>query len=338
MRQRTKLIRDYILERCRNKTTAVATETAIHFGISKQSAAKHLQALELEGLILSTGSGKAKASELKVLSEHGWMFKLDGLREDVVWREQIEPLINDLPENAHNIWHYGVTEMINNAIDHSEGTKVSISLERTALDTIIWIMDDGEGIFHRIQRLVGLYDPRESILELSKGKLTTDPDNHSGEGIFFTSRVFDTFSILSRTLYFSHIAEREDWLIEDEDDVTGTRVRLKLANNCSRTLREIMDYYAEPDEFTFSKTTVPVRLARHEGEKLVSRSQAKRLVARFEKFKTVVLDFEGVEEIGQGFADEIFRVFANTHSEVKLIPVNATLAVNQMIGRALAVS
>ena len=336
MRERTKSIRNYILELCRTKVNAVASVTATHFEISKQSAAKHLQSLEQEGLVISTGSGKAKASELAVIKKHTWHFKLAGLREDIVWREKVEPLINDLPENVHNIWHYGVTEMINNAIDHSEGTEISVSLERTALDTSIWIMDNGEGIFHRIQRLVGLYDPRESILELSKGKLTTDPDNHSGEGIFFTSRVFDTFTILSRTLYFSHVSEREDWLIDDERDVPGTRVRLKIANNSHRTLKEIMDEYAEPDEFTFSKTTVPVRLARHEGEKLVSRSQAKRLVARFDKFKTVVLDFEGVEEIGQGFADEIFRVFSNTHPSVKLIPVNVTLAVQQMISRALA--
>lgn len=336
MRERTKTIRDYILELCRTKKNAVAAEAALHFGISKQSAAKHLQALELDGLVISTGSGKAKISELAILKRQTWRFKLAGLREDIVWRENVEPIINDLPENVHNIWHYGITEMINNAIDHSEGTEVVVDLERTALDTTVWIIDDGEGIFHRIQRLVGLYDPRESILELSKGKLTTDPDNHSGEGIFFTSRVFDTFSILSRTLYFSHIAEEEDWLIDDDRDFPGTRVRLKLANNCKRTLKEIMDFYAEPDEFTFSKTTVPVRLARHEGEKLVSRSQAKRLVARFEKFKTVVLDFEGVEEIGQGFADEIFRVFANSHPGVKLIPANVTPAVHQMIGRALA--
>lgn len=336
MRERTKLIRDYLLDLCRTKTTGAASEAASYFGITKQSAAKHLLALEAEGLIASTGTGKAKSSILAVTKKQSWKFNIEGLSEDIVWREQLEPLMHDLPENARDIWHYGVTEMINNAVDHSEGTEVIIDLEQTALDTSVLISDNGEGIFHRIQRLVGLYDPRESILELSKGKLTTDPANHSGEGIFFTSRVFDAFFILSRTLYFSHQAEQDDWLIDNDGDMPGTSVRLKLANNCERTLKSVMDDYAEPDEFTFSKTKVPVRLARHEGEKLVSRSQAKRLVARFEKFKTVMLDFDGVEEIGQGFADEIFRVFANSHPEVKLTPVNVTVDVSQMINRALA--
>ncbi len=34
---------------------------------------------------------------------------------------------------------------------------------------------------------------------------------------------------------------------------------------------------------------------------------------RFERFQTVVLDFTGVEEIGQDFADEVFRVFQRAH-------------------------
>lgn len=260
-----------------------------------------------------------------------------GLREDIVWLETLAPLLADLPENVLDMWHYGVTEMINNAIDHSEGTEIKVHFARTALDTEIWINDDGEGIFHRIQRLENLYDPREAILELAKGKFTTDPANHSGEGIFFTSRAFDLFVIMSRTLYFSHTAERDDWLIDDDKDIPGTRVLLKLDNDSQRTLTSIYSHFSDPDEFTFSKTIVPVRLARHEGEKLVSRSQAKRLVSRFEKFKTVALDFTGVEEIGQAFADEIFRVFASSHPEVELIPIHATTEVQQMIVRALAV-
>ena len=315
----------------------MASMAAAHFGITKQSAAKHLRTLELEGLIVSEGSTKAKVSVLAVLKKQSWKFQRAGLREDVVWRENLEPLIADIHSNARNIWHYGVTEMINNAVDHSEGTEVVVDIERTALDTTVRISDNGEGIFHRIQRLVGLYDPRESILELSKGKLTTDPANHSGEGIFFTSRVFDVFTILSRTLYFSHMAEKDDWLIDYDEDVPGTIVRLKLSNNCERTLKSVMDYYAEPNEFTFSKTTVPVRLARHEGESLVSRSQAKRLLARVDRFSIVIFDFATVESIGQAFADEIFRVFERAHPNIKLVAINTSKSIDQMINRARSV-
>lgn len=337
MRQKTSEIRAFILHLCRTKTRNVAAETARHFSITKQAAARHLAVMEKEGLLASEGRGRAKMTWLRPVIQKSWEFSLNGLAEDVVWRETISPLLNDLPENLKDIWYYAFTEMVNNAIDHSEGMKLSLYLQRTALNIEIWVRDDGEGIFHRIQRLADLYDARGAILELAKGKFTTDPARHTGEGIFFTSRALDSFAILSRNLYFSHLAEQDDWLIDDDKDTSGTLVIMKMDNDSQRTLESVYSQYAEPDELNFSKTVVPVRLAVHEGEKLVSRSQAKRLLSRFEKFKTVVLDFEGVAEIGQAFADEIFRVFASAHPEVSLIPINVSSEAQQMIVRALAV-
>ncbi|ABL65513.1 transcriptional regulator, ArsR family [Chlorobium phaeobacteroides DSM 266] len=337
MRERTTEIRNYMLTACRDRSLNVAAETARHFKISRQAASRHLHALEEAGLVRSEGAKNVKKSTLIPLKQTSWTFLLAGLKEDVVWLESIAPLIADLPGNVREMWQYGATEMINNALDHSEGLNLSIYFSRNAIDCELTITDDGEGIFHRIQRLTGLYDARESILELAKGKLTTDPQNHSGEGIFFTSRAFDSFVIISRNLYFTHRAEKDDWLIDIDSDTPGTSIYLRLSNTCPRTMKEIYDEYAEPDEYAFNKTRVPVKLARYEEEKLVSRSQAKRLVSRFEKFSTVILDFEDVEEIGQAFADEIFRVFASNHPEVKLITAHATDAVNKMILRALAV-
>lgn len=51
----------------------------------------------------------------------------------------------------------------------------------------------------------------------------------------------------------------------------------------------------------------------------------------FERFLEVILDFDGVTEIGQAFADEIFRVFHNDYPNVHLIPVNCSDNVNRMI-------
>ena len=38
---------------------------------------------------------------------------------------------------------------------------------------------------------------------------------------------------------------------------------------------------------------------------------------------TVIFDFKEVESIGKAFADEVFRVFANEHPNIELIPFNA---------------
>lgn len=83
-------------------------------------------------------------------------------------------------------------------------------------------------------------------------------------------------------------------------------------------------------------TSVPVAFARIGDENLVSRSQARKILARLDRFEDVVLDFRGVESIGQAFADEIFRVFATEHPTVKFKAEGTTPAVDRMIRRALA--
>lgn len=98
----------------------------------------------------------------------------------------------------------------------------------------------------------------------------------------------------------------------------------------------MIDEYADDSDHTLDETVVPLRLAQHEGEKLVSRAQAKRISHRFERFKQVKLDFEGVDEIGQAFADELFRVFASAHPAVQLTPINASDSVAQMVRRVVA--
>ena len=180
-----------------------------------------------------------------------------------------------------------------------------------------------------------MLDERHAALELSKGKLTTDPENHSGQGIFFTSRMFDEYSILSGETFFYHEFGAEgDWILERGRYDSGTMISMKLNNQILRTAKEIFDLYTSGEDFAFSKTIVPVQLAQYNREKLISRSQAKRLMARVDNFKTVVLDFNKVEAVGQAFADEVFRVFPGRHQDVEVFAINANTAVQQMISRA----
>ncbi len=314
----------------------VAATLMLEFGISRQAANNHLSKMVAAGDLLPEGATRGRIYRLAVQREAVEGFVLDGLAEDVVWRTVCAPVVLDFPENVRDIWHYGMTEMINNAIDHSGGKNVSVGIRRTALHTEGWVLDDGEGIFLKIQRALGLFDPHESILELAKGKLTTDPANHTGEGIFFSSKMFDAFDIRYGNLHFMHGDGLPDFLLERPRDAPGTFVIMKIANDSERTSREIFHKFAAPDEFNFDRTVVPVRLAQYEGEKLVSRSQAKRLTMRFERFKTVILDFTGIESIGQAFADEVFRVFAAAHPQIELIPMHMAPAVQEMVNRALA--
>jgi anti-sigma regulatory factor (Ser/Thr protein kinase) len=261
----------------------------------------------------------------------------EGLTEDTLWSAQLSPLLRDVPRNVLDIAHHGATEMINNAIDHSEATHVGVHMELRDGELSIGIADDGVGIFRKIAHALELPDERLALLELSKGKFTTDPRNHSGEGVFFTSRMFDRFRIMSGGLVFSHEEGHDKDVLFDVDDMPkeGTVVSMGISTASVRTARQVFDEFSSgPDEYAFAKTVVPVRLAQVGDENLISRSQAKRLMQRVDRFRHVVLDFSGVTTIGQAFADEIFRVFAQVHPEVELVPVHAVPEVQQMIRRA----
>ena len=306
------------------------------FGISRQTAHKYLTALMADGTVLTDGKrGKYRIKE----TEYNFVYSIKGLEEDVVWRQDIFPLLVDLPRNVLHICNYGFTEMLNNAIDHSDAEKVNVFVNVSPISVEFGILDYGIGIFNKIQIALGLEDPKHSILELAKGKLTTDPNRHSGEGIFFTSRVFDEFYIRSGDLqFFSGRESDKDYLVDDlKETKGGTCVIMTISKDSNIVLKEVFDSFtAKADaEFGFSKTHIPVRLVEHEGAMLVSRSQAKRLIRRFDRFMEVLLDFNGVSEIGQAFADELFRVFPLDHPNVELIPINMTDDVKKMVFRAI---
>jgi anti-sigma regulatory factor (Ser/Thr protein kinase) len=329
----------FILEHVSQHPGDIGKFASTRFGITRQGVNKHLQRLVSEGSLRQEGNTRSRQYTLAPLAEWIQAYPITAeLEEHIVWSEHIKSALGTLPENVMNIWNHGFTEMFNNAIDHSAGSRVTASIRKTAASTEMIVMDDGIGIFRKIQREKNLFDERHALLELSKGKLTTDPKRHSGEGIFFTSRMFDKFQILSGGTYFSHeIGDASDWLSQRVNpDDAGTAVFMTLQNHTSRTTRKIFDQFTSGDEVGFSKTVVPVRLAQYGHDLLVSRSQAKRLLARVELFKSVLFNFEGVESIGQAFADEVFRVFANEHPDMDLHAIRANSAVKRMIAHVKA--
>lgn len=336
LRARGEAIRKYILNNVGKYPIDITRITAKKFDISRQAVNKHLKRLAEEESLAVHGKTKSRVYKLRPLLDWSETFSITPkLAEDVIWRNNVEPRMGKMPDNVNDIWHYGFTEMFNNAIDHSGGKVILIHLLISATDTQIALYDNGIGIFKKIQQELDLLDEKHSVLELAKGKLTTDPERHTGEGIFFTSRMFDDFQILSGETYFSHkFGEQEDWILESDKFSSGTAVWMRLNNHTSRNTKKIFDKFTSGDEFGFNKTVVPVKLAQYGDDKLVSRSQAKRLISRFDRFKIVILDFKGVDSIGQSFADEVFRVSANRFPETELSEVNTNSDVKRMILRA----
>jgi anti-sigma regulatory factor (Ser/Thr protein kinase)/biotin operon repressor len=335
VRARGEDVRRYIVDNVENFPHEISRKTAEKFGITRQAVNKHLRRLTKEKCLLEEGETRNRVYKLAALASWEKVYDIDGLPEDIVWRDDIAPALGELPDNVRNIWLHGFTEMFNNAIDHSGGATIAIQIKRTAASTEMFIVDDGVGIFRKIQKAMNLLDERHAVLELAKGKLTTDPARHSGEGIFFTSRMFDDYAILSGGVSFSHeFGKDEDWILEKSPS-DGTGVYMQLNNHTARTAKKVFDQFSsEEDDYKFNKTIVPVKLAQYGNDQLVSRSQAKRLLARVELFKIVIFDFKDVPTIGQAFADEIFRVFARQHPEMELHALHASSEVKRMIERA----
>src|SRR4030043_755871 len=340
-REKSKAIRQFIIEQVEKSSQDIVRLTSKRFAISRQAANRHIHALIGNGLIIAEGSTRQRKYKLKPIIDKTFHFTVSkDLQEHIIWQNYIRPLLDKITPNILDICHYGFTELVNNVVDHSAGTMMTVTVVQTAINIRLSILDNGVGIFKKIQTEFGLEDQTHAILELAKGKLTTDPEHHTGEGIFFSSRMFNRFTIMSGKLYFAHNEIGDDWLLWfEEDDVgqkEGTFIIMEIDNNSTRTTKEVFDKYsAENDEYGFSRTIVPVVLAKYGNENLISRSQAKRLLARLEKFREVILDFEKVETIGHAFADEIFRVFKTKNPHIHLMHINANKEVQKSILRAI---
>ena len=329
-------IRAFVLQEVDGHESDIAPFTADHFSVTRQAIHLHLQAMEKEGLLVSEGRTRGKVYRRP---ETVIDLPTDGLREHDVYLEHVKPLLIGVPANVESICAFGITEMVNNVIEHSGSPRVLVKTRRSAENVDLIVADTGIGIFRKIQQECNLDDPRLAVFELMKGKLTTDPSRHTGEGIFFTSRMFDEFSIMSREIFLRHRRDTDDWLLEDpegeqEQMAIGTFIRMRIHPDSTHQTSEVYEKYStEQDDWAFSRTNVVVNLATLGEESFVSRSQAKRIVARLDKFKEVVLDFKGVDEIGPAFADEILRVFASKHQETHLIPINMNEQVTKMARR-----
>lgn len=302
------------------------------FAISRVAANRYIQKLETEGWIARSGPSTHPVFSPGFKRRVSRLYQLQGLEEHIAWEKDFKPFFL-LSPNVQNIVSHGLTEIVNNAVDHSAGNSVFVWANQNEDNFALIVSDDGIGIFAKIATALHLPDMRLALFELSKGKLTTDPSKHTGEGVFFTSRMFDSFEIGANGLQYNHREDLpNDWLQEAKGVFAeGTTVFMRISLKSERTTSDIYEQYTNaPEDFDFSKTVVPMRLAKFGDEQLVSRSQAKRLIVRFDRFKKVILDFDGVQEIGQAFADELFRVYGNDHPDVQLIPTNMTQQVERM--------
>ncbi len=329
-------VKEKILALTKKKKAVSGVELSAFLGISRQAVNKHLKSLIQNGSIIKEGVTRGSvyriATTRKIFpTKLKKIFLLDNLAEDIVFRD-ISSSLNlsrILSPGAMEIVRYAFTEMLNNAIDHSDSEKCQIEILIDEFKFHFRIRDYGIGIFYSVFDKFNLPDEYSAVGEIIKGKTTTMKERHSGEGIFFTSKIADTIYFRSHKtkLIFDNL--QKDVFIEEKKNISGTEVFFSINKRTRKKLDNIFSVYA-PEEFDykFAKTRAMVKLFERE---YVSRSEARRLLHGLDKFKKIILDFKGVKTMGQGFADEIFRVFARNHPEISIEIENLSPALRPII-------
>ena len=67
----------------------------------------------------------------------------------------------------------------------------------------------------------------------------------------------------------------------------------------------------------------------------ISRSQARRVLNGLEKFEEIVLDFEEVSWMGQGFAHQIFVLYRENNPQLTITPINMNEDVTKMYNHVI---
>ena len=313
-------------------------EIAEYMGVSRQAVNKHLKALIQSGEVVKEGSTRGATYKLrekdgreKSARKFEKTYSVKNLEEDTVYKE-IEMYLNlekKLNSYASDIVRYAFTELLNNAIEHSQSAKCSIKAGFDSYDFYFKIRDFGIGVFFSIFHKFDLTDENTAIGELLKGKTTTMAGRHTGEGIFFTSKAADRLSLRSHKLDLVFDNVKEDSFIEQKRYLKGTDIFFSVSKRSKRKLDKVFQDYAPEDfDYRFDRTRVQVKLFQ---KQYVSRSEAKRLVHGLDKFAEIILDFTGVKSIGQGFADEVFRVFQQEHPDIVIKTENVSPALEPMI-------
>lgn len=335
-------VKDLIFDFLKKKSRVTTADLVDKTGLSRAYAQRFLKNLADDGAIIRVG--KANQAHYVPASKKGAVpimparvrkiLKNKGLAEDRVLSaiKDESSIFQGISGNVSSIVDYAFTEMLNNAIEHSASDKIDVVIIKTSTDIRFTVADWGIGIFNNIMKKKRLASTMDAIQDLLKGKETTAPEAHSGEGIFFTSKIADQLIIKSfqKKIFFDNAAQ--DIYIKDIQSTRGTRVEFVLGLKSKKTLTNLFNQYTD-ESFQFSKTGVKVKLY-HQNVDYVSRSQARRILAGLEKFKTVAFDFKDVATVGQAFADEIFRVWLSTHKDVKLAVKNANENILLMIRRA----
>jgi len=325
-----------------NPGTNPTTFLSEKLNLSRQAVLARIRRLLDSGILRAEGQGKGRiyfvsdSLPIEPLLQLP-VEELAKVGEDEIFKRHISERLLSLASGNRGLYsrqQYALTEILNNVIDHSQASQFIVRAypSEDSESVILEVEDDGRGIFDSIKSYFHLQDHWEAVGELAKGKRTTDPTRHAGEGLFFSARMAEFFEIEANALKYQYSSDQDDWSLTACPRQTGSLVRLTMTISNQRIPQDVFEKYT--NDFSFDQKSPrlanPYIINLPPGH-LPSRSEAKKILAGAEAFASIVMDFKGVESIGQGFADEVFRVFKAAHPNIEIEVKNASAFILRMI-------
>ena len=328
-------IKNFILDNLSKHKKDIINTSIQKFGISRQAMLKHMRTLIEEKEVIAHGKTKDRYYEHRPKINFNKEIKLESsFSTDNTVLEFVLPNLGHLRSNVIEIIQFSMTALLNNVIIHSNAQKLYFKLYHTHDDFHVVVTDNGNGIFKNIASALDLESKRIAAIELLKGRITTDPDNYSGEELNAILNIFDNIKIESNGVALTVDNLNKEMYTEPSLNEYGTRIHLKINPKTKKSCQEVFKkiYNSNLDE-----VSIPMCLLKKSKlDQLNSRSQAKRGLHNIKGLNFVYLDFKGVEIIGPAFADEIIRQIKKVSKSIKVNWVNSNEVVEIMMSRAVS--
>ena len=326
-------IKDFILENLTRHQKDIIKATILKFGLSRQAILKHMHTLISEDRVVAHGKTRDRFYELIPLVNYSQTIDVNSsFSPDEILKKQILPNLNSVALNIYEICEFSIMALLSNALDHAQATKLHYKLYVSPNDVHFVLSDNGIGIFENLNNSLILEDIQVAAIEIAKGRITTDPQNHGGDELMTVIHLFDKVTIDSSGICLTYYNKKNEWTVTRSSQQKGTRIHLEIKSNSRRTCQEIFRQIFDREN---KLVRIPVNLVRSDGEQVNSRIQAQSLLHNIKDLTEIEFDFKNIELIGPAFADELVRKTKEKNQIANIKWTNSTKMVDVLMSRAI---
>ena len=326
-------IKDFILENLTRHQKDIIKASIRKFGLSRQAILKHMHTLISEDRVVAYGKTRDRFYELKPLVNFSKTVDIkNSFFPDEILKKQILPNLNSVALNIYEICEFSIMALLSNALDHAQATKLHYKLYVSPNDVHFVLSDNGIGIFENLNNSLILEDIQVAAIEIAKGRITTDPQNHGGDELMTVIHLFDKVTIDSSGICLTYYNKKNEWTVTRSSQQKGTRIHLEIKSNSRRTCQEIFRQIFDREN---KLVRIPVNLVRSDGEQVNSRIQAQSLLHNIKDLTEIEFDFKNIELIGPAFADELVRKTKEKNQIANIKWTNSTKMVDLLMSRAI---